>query len=259
LTEIPDNLKQPLIELLFAIADDKLMLGHRNSDWTGLAPFLEEDIAFSAFAQDDIAHAQAIYEYVGKIIGNSADELAFGRDPQDYRCASVVEIPDEFNWATALGRLFVCGHFNYLRFKRLSNSSIEDFAALCSRMCAEQQISVEHVDEWLDRLGRGTAESGQNMQDALKHLEPIAPMLLEPTEGQQLLEEAGVYPPLDQDMFERWRDDLKTVTKQAGLKFNLQAPDPNIPGGRRGEHSDSLSELHNEMTEVYRVEPGAKW
>ena len=83
---IPDNLKTPFTNLILAIADDKLMLGHRNSDWTGLGPILEEDIAFSSLAQDEIAHASAFYELLETIDGRNANELAFGRTPEEYRC-----------------------------------------------------------------------------------------------------------------------------------------------------------------------------
>ena len=123
---LPEQLKEPLTHLLLALADDKLMLGHRNSDWTGLGPILEEDIAFSHLAQDEIAHAQAIYEFIGNMIkpgAGGADELAFGRTPEEYRCAHIVEVPDEFDWATAMARKFYCDHFDLLRLNRLAEST----------------------------------------------------------------------------------------------------------------------------------------
>src|SRR5688572_23358035 len=128
MTELTAHLKQPLIDLLLALADDKLFLGHRNSDWTGLGPILEEDIAFSHMAQDEMAHAQAIYQFVGEMIGRSADDLAFGRTPEEYRCAHIVEVPDEFDWATALARKLFCDHFDLLRLNRLSQSSHKPLA-----------------------------------------------------------------------------------------------------------------------------------
>src|SRR5688572_21215415 len=130
MTELTAHLKQPLVDLLLALADDKLMLGHRNSDWTGLGPILEEDIAFSHLAQDEMAHAQAIYEFVGTMVGKSADELAFGRPPEAYRCAHIVEVPDEFNWASAMARKFFCDHYDLLRLQRLSQSTLKPLADL---------------------------------------------------------------------------------------------------------------------------------
>ena len=104
MTDLADAHKKPLVQLLFSIADDKLVLGHRNADWTGLGPILEEDIAFSALAQDDIAHAGAIYGLIADITGGDADHLAYGRTANTYRCCDLVELNDEFDWAVAVVR-----------------------------------------------------------------------------------------------------------------------------------------------------------
>ncbi|HLJ93659.1 MAG TPA: Phenylacetic acid catabolic protein, partial [Gemmataceae bacterium] len=104
--QLSAHLKRPLVELLLSVADDKFMLGHRNADWTGLAPILEEDIAFSALAQDEIAHASALYEMVAQLQDTKPDRLAFGRRPEEYRCAAIVELSDGFDWAKALCRNF---------------------------------------------------------------------------------------------------------------------------------------------------------
>ena len=105
---LTDDLRQPLAQLLLSVADDKFLLGHRNADWTGLAPILEEDIAFSSLAQDELSHATALYQLAAELLGTTADKLAFGRKPEEYRCAQLVELSDEFNWATALCRNFFC-------------------------------------------------------------------------------------------------------------------------------------------------------
>ena len=136
--EIADHLKEPLVELLLSVADDKLMLGHRNSEGTGLAPILEEDIAFSSLAQDEIAHAQVLYGLASEIDGRSADALAFGRDPDAYRCAQIVELPDDFDWAFALGRQFFCAHFNALRLRRMAGSSYKRLAEISARLESER-------------------------------------------------------------------------------------------------------------------------
>jgi len=120
--QLPDHLRQPLIDLLLSLADDKFMLGHRNADWTGLAPILEEDIAFSSLAQDEIAHASALYQMIAGLSGTRADVLAFGRRPEEYRCAQIVEPADEFNWALAIGRNFFRDPFDFLRLHRRTSS-----------------------------------------------------------------------------------------------------------------------------------------
>lgn len=256
---LPENIKKPLIDLLLALADDKLMLGHRNSDWTGLAPILEEDIAFSSLAQDEIAHAQTLYDLISSLTGKSADETAYGRSAEEYRCATIVELPDDYNWAVAIARRFFCDHFDLLRLKRLSQSSYKPLADLASRLHAEEKVHVEHVDAWLVRLGHGNDDSKQRLQDALDTIAPYAPMLFEQVDGEAELVEAGVYPQLENKMFIIWCDDLQQVAQQSGLNLELSLSDTDTKGGRRGQHSAHLAPLLDEMCEVYRLEPGAAW
>jgi ring-1,2-phenylacetyl-CoA epoxidase subunit PaaC len=259
--ELAPNLKQTLAQLLLALADDKLMLGHRNSDWTGLGPILEEDIAFSHLAQDEIAHAQAIYEFVSTLLENQggADELAFGRSAEEYRCAAIVEVPDEFDWATAMARKFFCDHFDLLRLRALSESSHKPLADLSCRIAAEEEVHVTHVNHWMQRLGRGTEESRARMQKALDALSTIAPMLFEQVEGEPDLVKAGVYPWSEAAMFEQWAKTLTEIAAASNLHLLLRPHSPEAHGGRRGVHSPHLKELLDEMCEVYRTEPGAAW
>jgi ring-1,2-phenylacetyl-CoA epoxidase subunit PaaC len=257
--DLPNPLKPPLVDLLLSVADDKFILGHRNSDWTGLAPILEEDIAFSSLSQDEISHATALYQIVAGLVGTTPDKLAFARKPEEYRCAQLVELSDDFNWAVALCRNFFCDHLDYLRLGQLAHSSYTPLAQLAGRLVAEEQIHVNHVDTWMKRLGRGSAESHERMQAALDQLAPHAPMLLEPTPGIELLESQEVYPPIEPSMFERWSTDLQRVMQEAGLKLELRPPDPAKIGGRRGLHNDAFAGLLDELTEVYRLEPEAAW
>ena len=250
-----------LAELLLAVADDKLFLGHRNSDWTGLAPILEEDIAFSSIAQDEIGHASALYDFVAAMTGGTADSLAYGRNEAEYRNATIVEMPDEFDWATAVARQFFCDHFDALRLERLSGSANANLAALARRLAAEEAVHVRHVDEWIRCLGRGTDESRQRLQAALDGLAPHAVMLAEPVDGEDALVAAGLYPALpgDRDMFDQWGAGLRAVADEAGLTLELPRPDPATRGGRRGAHSPHLATMLDEMCEVYRLEPDAAW
>src|SRR5574337_462646 len=137
---VPEELRSTLQELLLSVADDKFLLGHRNADWTGLAPILEEDIAFSALAQDDLAHAQALYELVTELTGDEPNRLAYGRRPEEYRCAALVECEDDFDWAVALVRQFFCGHFDLLRLTRLANSCYKPLRVLAGRLLAEERL-----------------------------------------------------------------------------------------------------------------------
>ena len=255
----PQPLRAPLADCLLAAADDKLMLGHRNADWTGLAPMLEEDIAFSSLAQDDLAHAQALYELAAMLLGESADHLAYGRSVEAFRCATIVEGPDAFDWATAIARLFLCNHHNLLRFGDFTRSNWPPLAALAARLAAEQQVSMEHVDDWIVRLGRGTDESRTRMVTALERLVPMSGGLFEATADEAAVIEAGLLPAPARAIFDTWSDRVGAVAERAGLSLGPVHVDADTPGGRRGVHTSDLAETLNEMTEVYRTEPGVPW
>ncbi len=257
MSELPENLKEPLVELLLALADDKLVLGHRNSDWTGLAPILEEDIAFSSMARNEIAHARAVYELAATLTGRPAGELAFGRDPHDFRSAAIVELPDDYDWAFAICRQFFCGHFDLVRLRRMAGSSYRPLADLAARLGAEEQIHVEHADAWLRRLGTGTEEEQERMHAALRRLTRVAGSLFEPTEGQTRLEAEGVYPPGATDAFEQWAQRVGEAAGAAGLTLVIDRPSPHAGGGRHGEHTEHLEPLLDEVREAHRLEPRA--
>lgn len=255
---MPDELAPILADLLLSIADDKLLLGHRNSDWTGLGPILEEDIAFSALAQDDMAHAQALYEEVAHLVGGDADAIAFGRAPEAYRCAAIVEIPDEFDWAAAIARQFYCDAFDAIRLERLAASSAKRVADLCRRLHAEQEAHERHSRTWIGRLA-GEPAARHRVQTALDALAPHAAMLTESVADEPLLVAAGLYPSAPSDLFELWETRLRTAAEPAGYALSLPRPNPSVHGGRRGVRTPHFAALHAEMTEVWRLEPGAAW
>ena len=210
-------------------------------------------------AQDEIAHAQALYELVGSLVGKTSDQLAYARSIDEYRCAQIVEVPDDFDWAMAIARQFFCDHFDHLRLGRFAQSSYKPLADLASRLVAEERVHVEHVDAWVVRLGRGSDESKQRLQAALDKLSPIAPMLFELVDDEAELIAAGLYPQAENNMFQAWRDVLQHVANEGGLALELAPPTEGALGGRHGEHSEHLKPLLDEMCEVFRLEPDAAW
>ena len=138
-------------QLLLEIADDELILGWRDSEWTGIAPLLEEDVAFSSIAQNEIGHARALYELVARERGTTADELAFDRSPDEYRCAQIVELR-LLDWAQTIARHYLYEEADAIRLERLKQSDDAEIAGLAAKIDREEAYHRMHAQMWHERL-----------------------------------------------------------------------------------------------------------
>jgi ring-1,2-phenylacetyl-CoA epoxidase subunit PaaC len=138
-------------QLLLEIADDELILGWRDSEWTGIAPLLEEDVAFSSIAQNEIGHARALYELVARERGVTADELAFDRAPDEYRCAQIVELR-LLDWEKTIARHYLYEEADAKRLERLKASENAEIAGLAAKIDREEIYHRMHAQMWHDRL-----------------------------------------------------------------------------------------------------------
>jgi len=139
-------------QLLLPIADDELVLGWRNSEWTGIAPFLEEDVAFSSIAQNEIGHARALYQLVAEELGTTADELAFDRKPDEYVCSEFVELRFVPDWARTIARHYLYEEADERRIKALMESEDVEVAGLAAKIDREEAYHRMHAQMWFDRL-----------------------------------------------------------------------------------------------------------
>jgi ring-1,2-phenylacetyl-CoA epoxidase subunit PaaC len=154
--------------LLLPIADDELVLGWRNSEWTGIAPFLEEDVAFSSIAQNEIGHARALYQLVADELGTTADELAFDRSPDDYECSRLVQprlVPD---WARTIARHVLYEQADAKRLEELKASEDSEVAGLAAKIDREEAYHRMHAQMWRDRLAKEP-----RFAEALEELRPL--------------------------------------------------------------------------------------
>jgi ring-1,2-phenylacetyl-CoA epoxidase subunit PaaC len=162
-------------QLLLEIADDELVLGWRDSEWTGIAPFLEEDVAFSSIAQNEIGHARALYELAARDLGTTADELAFDRKPEEYRCAQLVELrlPE---WERTIARHVLYEQADAERLERLKASDDAEIAGLAAKIDREEAYHRLHAEMWLERL-----KDEPRFTAALDELRPLAEAVLDPS------------------------------------------------------------------------------
>ena len=162
-------------ELLLAIADDELILGWRDSEWTGVAPFLEEDVAFSSIAQNEIGHARALYELAARDLGTTADELAFDRRPEEYRCARLVQLRLP-SWEHTIARHYLYERADASRLERLKASDDAEVAGLAAKIDREELYHRMHAEMWFARL-----EDEPRFVAALEELRPLAVAVADPS------------------------------------------------------------------------------
>jgi ring-1,2-phenylacetyl-CoA epoxidase subunit PaaC len=153
---------------LLELADDELILGWRNSEWTGIAPLLEEDVAFSSIAQNEIGHARALYELAARELGTSADELAFDRNPNEYRCSQLVQLRLVPDWARTIARHCLYEQADERRLAALKESDDAELAGLAAKIDREEVYHRMHAQMWADRL-----ENEPRFVAALAELRPL--------------------------------------------------------------------------------------
>ncbi len=256
---------KPLHILLLSIADDEFILGYRNSEWTGIAPMLEEDVAFSSMSQDEIGHARLLYEMLQAETGISADKIAYARQPDEFLCCRLME-HRKLDWAHAIARQFLYDTADHVRLEVLSNSTYEPLRQAAGKIIREEKYHLLHGDMWMNRLATRTDESRARLIAALDTLWPDALSIFEPLMGEDELISNGVLPATMGEMQAEWLAQIAPYFKNLDLPFPAEEDaqglyttiKPNY-GGRNGEHGPEFTELWEEMTSVYRLDPEAVW
>jgi len=248
----PEASRQRLFEYLLRLGDDRLVLGHRLSEWCGHGPILEEDIALANIALDLIGQANLLLQRAGQIEGAARDQdaLAYLRDVTDYRNVLMVELPKGDFAFTIVRQLLFSIHAAHL-WEALSSSQDTDVAGIAAKALKETRYHVRHAADWVVRLGDGTDESHQRAQQALDDLWPYTSELLA---GDDVDRAGGVDAAR---IAERWHADVSDVLARATLKLKPVAYPQT--GGRRGLHTEHLGHLLTEMQSLQRAYPGAKW
>jgi ring-1,2-phenylacetyl-CoA epoxidase subunit PaaC len=277
---------EALVSLLTALGDDELILGHRHSEWTGFAPHIEEDVAFSSIAQDEIGHAAALYSLLAQRSGGDADGLALGRDVSEYRNAVLCERPNR-DWAYTLARHWVYDTADAIRLEALSETADEDLRALVTKMSREERYHLIHADTWIERIGAGPVEGRMKLEDGLAEAFEEALGLFEPIEHEEKAVDEGHLPVPSSELARRFRERAANKLDELGVPTEIYSRSdesaefvasssgdliaggnegedarteaPRGLGGRAGHHSEEFRDLWDVMTSTYRKHPGATW
>jgi ring-1,2-phenylacetyl-CoA epoxidase subunit PaaC len=247
----------PLFEYLLRLGDDRLILGHRNSEWCGHGPILEEDIAIANIALDLIGQAQLFLNLAGKVEGRDrdADALAYWRDEHQFRNLQLVELP-RGDFAFTMTRQLLFSAWSHLLLEGLAKSEHEDLAGIAAKAHKENRYHLRHAGEWMVRLGDGTEESHRRAQAALDELWPWTIELFQDDEIDRAVIEQGLG---TSSAVTRsgWEAITRELVDRATLK--IPAGPMRMAGGRKGRHTEHLGHLLAEMQIVARSHPGAAW
>lgn len=251
------NIKDALLEYLIRLGDNALILGQRLSEWCGHGPILEQDIAITNIALDFIGQARMLYQYAAEIEGSgkTEDDFAYFRDAKEFKNVLLVEQPNE-DWAYTIIRQFLFDAYNFYFHQALQHSNDPKLAAYAEKSIKEITYHLRWSAEWVIRLGDGTKESHERIQNALNDYWSFHGELLMPDEIDVIMAETEIGVDLNEikPLVEQKIDEvLKLATLDKPTSSWMQK------GGKKGLHSEYLGFILAEMQSVQRMYPGNKW
>lgn len=251
------NQQEALFHYLLRLGDQHLILGHRMSEMSSKAPFLEEDIACSNIALDLIGNANNILEYAAatEAKGRTADDLAYLRSEREFYNTLLAEQPNR-DFAYAIVRQFFADSFDVLFYTELANSRDAQLAAIAQKALKEIHYHFRHTSKWIIRLGDGTAESAARVQKAIDELYRFTEEQFDMSDVDAVLIAAKVAPDLA-NLKPLWLKKVQAVMAEASLTVPTDSFQQR--GGREGKHTEHMGFLLAEMQHLHRAFPGANW
>jgi len=244
-----------LDELLLTLADDEFVIGFSDSEWTGIAPMLEEDVAMSSLSQDELGHAAALYGLLAEVTGQDADAIAYDREPDEYRHARLLD-HGRGDWAMTIARRYLYETADAVRLEALADGSWPPLAELVAKLRREERYHEMHVTTWLQRLASTQGEARDRLIVALEALGPHAGTVFTPLTSEGPLVEGGVLARPMADLERDWRARVDAAFEPLGLPLAPATADPWLG---RTQHGEPFRWLWGEFTAVRRSDPGATW
>ncbi|WP_226642517.1 1,2-phenylacetyl-CoA epoxidase subunit PaaC [Mesobacillus subterraneus] len=261
-----EALRDAAVELLFQLADDDFMIAYRGSEWLGLAPHIEEDVAFSSISQDTMGHAAMYYQLLSDLGAGDADQLAHARPSEERKNAVLLEKVNgpgtylnepHYDWALAVVRNYFYAQAKKVKIESLKNSSYQPLAEAAVKVNMELYYHLLHWKTWFSQLVSAGGEARTRMEDAMAkvfdELEGLFSM------GDRA-EEFTKHHLIDSEevLRARWMQMMSPVFESLGLKLPEQFG-MNSGNGRNGEHTADLQAALDTLGEVYSFDPAASW
>lgn len=244
-----------LDELLLTMADDEFVIGFSDSEWTGIAPLLEEDVAMSSLSQDELGHAAALYALLADITGQEPDAIAYDRAPTDYRHARLLD-HGRGDWAMTIARRYLYETADAVRLEALADATWSPLADLVAKIRREERYHEMHISSWLERLATARGEARERLIAALESLGPHAGTVLATLAAEDALVEGGILAAPMTALEREWRSRVEAAFTPLGLP---PIPPTIDPERGRTDHGEPFRWLWGEFTAVRHGDPAATW
>ncbi|MFT9849748.1 1,2-phenylacetyl-CoA epoxidase subunit PaaC [Aneurinibacillus sp. REN35] len=257
---------QALVELIYQLADDDLLISHRGSEWLGLCPHIEEDVAFSSITQDTMGHSAMYYQMLEELGVGKADDLAHLRNPEEYKNAIFVERVNgqgdykenpDYDWGYAIIRNYAYEVFKKIRLDALEQCSYVPLADIAKKIKREQFYHLYHWEIWIDQLSHSTDEAQMRLDAAIKKTWEDIGSLLDLGPKAKEFVQFGLL-----SSEEVLRETFMSVMKEKLESYDLFWPGEPLSmaeTGRDGQHTTAFVDALNELSEVYKLAPQARW
>jgi ring-1,2-phenylacetyl-CoA epoxidase subunit PaaC len=256
MTEVVAPPRAALTALLLSMADDEFVIGFSDSEWTGIAPLLEEDVAMSSLAQDELGHAAALYELLADLTGTTADAIAYDREPADYRHCRLLD-HGRGDWAMTIARRYLYDTADVVRLEALAAGSWRPLSDLVAKLVREERYHRMHAGAWLERLATVDGEPRDRLVAALDELAPDAATVFTTLPDERMLIDSGIMAAPMSELEAAWLASIEPTLTRFGLPY----PQATAAGAARGrlDHGEPFRWLWDEFTSVRRADPGATW
>lgn len=166
-SELPEESRAALRDLILVLADSKRILGIRYADWVLGAPELEASIAASSLAQDEWGHSRILYALLNEF-GDDPEGLEHRREPGEYFSIEILDNPlstwPDFVVANALVDTALS-----VQLASLSDSRYAPLRQRVQKQLEEERFHAGHGAAWLRRLGAASTAAHTATQEIIRN------------------------------------------------------------------------------------------